>query len=76
MHLQISDPAGQWFCNRAQFAFFDPESETNFTPQLPTKATPTAWLQSMPMIEPISEPGASPDDEVDEPVSKAFKGKK
>lgn len=49
-NVQISDANGEWFKNIGQFQFHDPESGTSFVPQLPTRATPTAWLEAMSAI--------------------------
>lgn len=61
--MKIVDKNGRWFTSFSKFRFHDPESDTMFEPGVPTKATPTSWLEAQnAIIKPTDEYGAPVED--------------
>lgn len=62
MDVKVIDNDGVWYINRSQFRHVDPGTNIIFEPSLPTRVTPTVWLQDQPMMETVDDPftGAAP----------------
>lgn len=60
--MKVADKHGSWFTNFSQFRMHDPMSDTYFESGEPTKATPTAWLDTnKEVVKPTNDEGL-PDD--------------